>query len=63
MVNSDKPLILRWQSKMAKDSKIPFSDTNQLLYQLSYAGIYLAKHGFLRLPDLHFSRSCSTVAL
>ena len=41
--NFNKPLILEGKSKMANDSEPPFSNYNQLLYQLSYAGIYEGK--------------------
>ncbi len=41
--------------KAAKTSaKTLFRITNQLLYQLSYAGIYLGKYSLMRLPRIAF---------
>ncbi len=52
--------------KLGAGSRIRTDDlliTNQLLYQLSYAGIYYAEYDFRDQPELRFSRCCSTVKL
>jgi integrase len=54
------------QAKAGAGSRIRTDDlliTNQLLYQLSYAGVYLGKLRFRDRLGLLFSRSCSTVWL